>query len=391
VPRAGVGARKLKFGEGKPVKKKRILINSLKLAFGAGLFAWVIGANWQPSAGGNPGLGEALARPMQWLPLCLAAAFYLTGLLSTFIRWYFLVRAQDLPFTPVNAARLGLVGFSLNTLLPGSIGGDLFKAAFLAREQSRRTVAIATVLLDRAVGLWGLIWLVTLAGIVFLFLGNPALTANATVRGYAYTVFGTTGASLIIWFLLGTLPQARADRFAGRLAQIPRIGHSAAEFWRAFWLYRCKGASVAFAVLLAIFNHTCLVFAFYFAAHVFQEPGAEAGIPTLAQHFLLVPLAQAIQTLPLSPGGVGVGEFVYGKLYELAGSAESTGVLAALAFRLLILVLAMAGYLVYLRMKPSLPADALKESVEEPATAAQETITARTRSTSARLAHDPSR
>jgi hypothetical protein len=385
-----VGARKTKFGQGMPVNK-RFLINFLKVAFGVGLFAWVIGAHWNPSPGGAPGLGEALTGPMQWLPLSLAAAFYLTGLLSTFIRWYFLVRAQDLPFTPFNAARLGLVGFSLNSFLPGSIGGDLFKAAFIAREQSRRTIAVATVLLDRAVGLWGLIWLVTLAGMVFLFLGNPALTGDATVRGYVYTVFGIAGTSLIIWFLLGALPQARADRFAGRLARIPRIGHSAAEFWRAFWLYRCKGASVAFAVLLTIFNHTCLVFAFYFAAHVFQKPGVETGMPTLAQHFLMVPLAQAIQTLPLSPGGFGVGELVYGKLYKLAGSAEETGYLAAVAFRLIIWMLALVGYLVYLRMRPSLPADALEEPVEEPATAAQETITARTRSTSARLAHDPSR
>jgi uncharacterized membrane protein YbhN (UPF0104 family) len=334
---------------------RQILINCLKVAFGVGVFAWVIARNWQP-AGGGPGLGEALSRPMQWWPLGLAAAFYLTGVLSTFVRWYFLVRAQELPFTLANAARLGLVGFSLNTLLPGAIGGDLIKAAFIAREQSRRTVAVATVLLDRALGLWGLIWLVTLAGLAFLVMGNAALTTDATVLGYVFTVFGIAAGSLLVWFLLGALPQGRADRFAGRLAGIPKVGHSLAEFWRAFWLYRCKGGSIALAVVLAIFNHTCLVIAFFFAAHVFQTPGAEADIPTLSQHFLLVPLAQAIQTLPLSPGGVGVGEFVYGKLYELLGYAESSGVLAALAFRLVILAMAMTGYAVYLQMRPNLPA-----------------------------------
>lgn len=367
---------------------KQILINCLKVAFGVGVFSWVIARNWQP-AGGGPGLGEALSRPMQWWPLCLAAVFYLTALLSTFARWHYLVRAQDLPFTLGNAARLGLIGFSLNTLLPGAIGGDLIKAAFIAREQSRRTVAVATVMIDRAVGLWGLIWLVTLAGLAFLATGNPALTSDDTVRGYVFTVFGVAAGSLMVWFLLGALPQARADRFAGRLARIPKVGHSLAEFWRAFWLYRCKSGSIALAVVLAIFNHTCLVVAFFFAAHVFQAPEGETGIPTLAQHFLLVPLAQAIQTLPLSPGGVGVGEFVYGKLYELLGYAEARGVLAALAFRLVILALAMTGYVVYLRMRPSLPANA-EEVLEEPATTDQETITARMRSASARSAQAPS-
>ena len=38
------------------------------------------------------------------------------------------------------------------------------KAAGIAREQSRRTVAVATVIMDRIIGLWGLCWLVALLG-----------------------------------------------------------------------------------------------------------------------------------------------------------------------------------------------------------------------------------
>ena len=83
-----------------------------------------------------------------------------------------LVRAQDLPFTLPNAMRLGLVAFFFNAFLPGSIGGDIVKAAFLAKEQSRRTVAVATVIIDRAVGLWGLFWLVALLGSVFWVAGD---------------------------------------------------------------------------------------------------------------------------------------------------------------------------------------------------------------------------
>ena len=71
---------------------------------------------------------------------------------------------QDLPFTLGNAFRLGLLGFFFSTFLPGSVGGDLVKAAGIAREQSRRTVAVATVIMDRIMGLWGLCWLVALLG-----------------------------------------------------------------------------------------------------------------------------------------------------------------------------------------------------------------------------------
>src|SRR5262245_34179794 len=132
---------------------KQFLVNFCKYGLGLGLLVWVISKNWN-------GLAEALSRPLQITPLLLAILVYLSAVLLTFVRWYVLVRAQDLPFTLFNAVRLGLVGVSMSTLLPGSIGGDIFKAAFIAREQSRRTVAVSTVLIDRVIGLLGLIWLV---------------------------------------------------------------------------------------------------------------------------------------------------------------------------------------------------------------------------------------
>ena len=114
----------------------------LKYTIGLGLLAWVIANNWQSSDAG-PGLREALARPIRFLSFAVAGLFIGLSALVTFVRWYLLVRAQELPFTLVGALRLGAVGYFFNTFLPGSVGGDLVKALGLARAQSRRTVAVA--------------------------------------------------------------------------------------------------------------------------------------------------------------------------------------------------------------------------------------------------------
>src|SRR5207249_2923529 len=97
----------------------------------------------------------------------LAAAICLASLMITLVRWYVLVRAVNLPFRLLDAFRLGFIGLFFNTFLPGSVGGDIIKAAFLAREQDRRTVAVATVIMDRAIALWALIWFVALLGGAF--------------------------------------------------------------------------------------------------------------------------------------------------------------------------------------------------------------------------------
>src|SRR5262249_1875839 len=155
----------------------------------------------------------------------------------------------------LNAFRLGLIGYYLSTFLPGSIGGDIIKAAQIAREQDRRTVAVATVLIDRVIGLCGLFWLVALVGTVFWGVGYlmDSVQRSAGIVALETIVLGAWGlvlASLTFWFFLGVLPPRRAERFAAWLGRIPKVGHSLAEFWRAVWMYRLQGRSVLCAIFL---------------------------------------------------------------------------------------------------------------------------------------------
>ena len=341
--------------------KKRLFWILCKYGLGIGLLAYVVWQYWEydsPEGGGKTlGLVHALDKPVNVGPFLLAAGICLASVLLTFVRWYVLVRAQGLPFTLSGALRLGLIGYYLSTFLPGSVGGDIIKAAYIAREQSRRTVSVATVLIDRAVGLAGLFWLVAFLGGSFWASGylqeivgtNPA--AATTLEFIVAAALACFVASLAFWFLLGFLPNRRAERFAGRLTRIPKVGHSLAEFWRAVWMYRCRGRRVALAMLLAMIGHVGFVLTFYFSALTLNPPDQ---IPTLAEHFLLVPVGMAIQAGFPAPGGVGGGEIGYGELYWRVGYDFDRGVLGSLVQRVISWILGLAGYLIYLRMRPAL-------------------------------------
>ena len=105
--------------------------------------------------------------------------------------------------------------------------------------------------MDRAIALWALIWFTAILGSVFWGLGmltGPAeAVAKTIVRLALFVVIGTTS----VWLLLGLLPNRRAERFAGRLSWLPVVGRSAAEFWRAVWIYRQKQGSVVVVMLLS--------------------------------------------------------------------------------------------------------------------------------------------
>lgn len=346
---------------------KRVLWNAFKYLLAVGLLTYVVWSNWSPkSKTGDPlpGLKDVWdahvirGEPIHSEYFAAAAAVGLAAVLLTIVRWYYLVRAQGLPFTLANALRLGLVGFYFSIFLPGSVGGDIIKAAFIARGQTRRTVAVATVILDRAIALWALIWFVALLGAVFWLTGSLEVPEGDRLRTIVAVAAGIVGVSLLVCLVLAVLPARRARRFAVRLNRIPKVGHSAAEFWRAIWMYRRKPTSVLLALFLALVGHVGFVLTFYFSARTLWDA---AEIPPWQEHFLIVPIGMVIQAVPLFPGGAGIGEAGYGWLYELVGKPARSGILASLVQRVIFWVLGLGGYLVYLRMKPAL------EPVTEPA------------------------
>lgn len=338
--------------------RKQLLGILLKYGVGLGLLAWVVWSHWDRTTetGEEVGLAAALRKPVHAGPLALCVVICLTGVLLTFVRWYVLVRAQGLPFSLTAAFRLGLVGFFFNTFLPGAVGGDIVKATCIAREQSRRTVAVATVLLDRAVGLCGLFWLAAVLGGVFWAteaLETLAGSAQATTVLEAILLgsWALAAASVIFWVVLGLLRPSAAEGLARRLEGVPKVGPALAEFWRAVWMYRCRGRSVGLALLLAMVGHVGFVLTFYFAARTLTPADR---LPNLATHFLLVPVGMAIQAGFPTPGGVGGGEYGFGGLYQVLGFAFAFGVLGSLVQRVILWALGFLGYLVYLRLRPGL-------------------------------------
>ncbi len=263
---------------------------------------------------------------------------------------------QDLPFTLPSALRLGMIGFYLNTFLPGAVGGDIIKAAFIAREQSRRTVAVTTVIMDRVIGLCGLVWLVALLGAFFWGAGLlPSIAKDPGAVTILETIClgagGLMAGSIVFWVLVGCLSQDRADRLAHRLVRIPKVGGAFAELWRTSWLYRCRGQSVSLALGMAMLGHIGFVLFFYCSSRTLNSAD---NVPTLGTHILAVPVGMTIAAGIPTPGGVGGGEVIFGELYKIVGFPFAAGVLGSLMQRCIYWVLGLVGYLIYLRMRPAL-------------------------------------
>jgi uncharacterized membrane protein YbhN (UPF0104 family) len=115
------------------------------------------------------------------------------------------------------------------------------------------------------------------------------------------------------------------------------------------WMYRCRQGAVAAVMVLSWVGHIGFVCAFWCGANVLWS--AELGpIPSLAEHFVFVPMGLVVQALVPTPGGAGGGEWGFSKLYEVFGGSEVNGALGSLVLRVITWVSGLVGYLVYFRM-----------------------------------------
>jgi uncharacterized protein (TIRG00374 family) len=353
--------------------KRSILRTVGKYAFGFGLLAVVMWWYWAPTAK-SPGLGVILSHPEQWRwePLALAIGLCTAAMLLSFVRWYFLVRALDLPFTMTNAIRLGLIGYFWNTCFPGSVGGDVVKAYYISREQKRRVIAVASVLIDRAVGLWALIWFVALLGSGLWLAGDPVFEEKQRLQTIVYSALGLVAFTSFLWMVLSVLPERRCEKFAWRLSRIPKLGGAAAEFWRAIWMYRDRQRSILLALVLALIGHVGWVLTFYFAVQVPLPAHQMQAMPSMTEHFLIVPIAMTGEAMIPLPGGVGGGEMAYAFVYDnFVNRPGELAVAGSLFRRAINYLIAFVGYLVYL----SLPkAERVEGSWTRDETAAEEEV-----------------
>jgi uncharacterized protein (TIRG00374 family) len=336
------------------------VVNLLKYVVGFGLLAFILRQNWDPKIAEDgkvlsPGISGLLNDTPDWLAFAGLVVIACTCTTIQFLRWYLLVRALDLPFTIPNAFRLGLIGCFYNAFLPGSVGGDLMKAFYIARDTpGKRAAAVATVVADRMVGLFGLLWFSAVFGGGFWLAGDTRIVGNAYLEKIIVGCSAIVGVAVIVWIGLGFLSLELQQRLTVWLQRIPKLGNTFAELWFVLCTYRKRSRAIYSVIAMTAVVHIGFVFMFHLAVRVFPRMPDPASVP---EHFVVAPIGYIAQAFFPAPGGVGGGEYIFGYLYTLLGRPDSTGVVGRLTLRVVEWSIGLIGLYFFLRMRGTLPAE----------------------------------
>jgi uncharacterized protein (TIRG00374 family) len=237
--------------------------------------------------------------------LCMVLA-YATAVL----RWQLLLRTQGLIVSYWRALKLTMIGFFFNNALPGLTGGDIVKAVMIAQDHpEERPAAVGTVIVDRVLGL---LVLALMSACVLAFTFDRYREAAIAVFGF----LGLAAIGLVVLFSRRVRRAIRLDELAKRL---PFAGIMK-KLDRAFFLYRSQKRMILEAALLSVVSHCGnigAVICFGLGIGLDRSQGLE-GNPIVA-YLATVPIIFIVSSVPVLPGGWGVGEAAFAYFFRTVG------------------------------------------------------------------------
>ena len=314
-------------------KSRRILQQALKAALAAVILGWMVRS-------GRLDLTQLSQAAHQWPYLLAIGGICYTGFLLTAMRWRLLLASQGVPLSLWKSFSLTMIGVLFSTVIPGTVSGDVVKAYYIRASVPERSArAITTILVDRIVGMLGLLVLSAVGG---LFSYN-VISGNRQVRLFYWMVAAAAlcfAAGIAIAVVSSRWAVNLADRMAGRF----RVLSAVKECLGTLAVFHAKPLVLVAALAISLPGQALTSVAFYLAARALGI----SSLPFLP--FLwIVPLGLVAMSIPIAPAGLGIGQMAFYTLFEFVFPGNGNlGSSMSVVFHLAYIAASLSGIVFYL-------------------------------------------
>lgn len=312
------------------LKLKKYISIILRSGLAVGMLYYLVQSgsiDWSSLAG--------LARAWEYTILAIIL-FTISAVLQAW-RLQILINAHHLNLSFLASVRLTFIGIFFNTYLPGATGGDLVKIYYASKGNPEdRTEVITILLLDRFIGLFSLLLLPLL--IVPFFI--EVIETQKILMGLLGTSLIFTLVIVVIVFI-GARYDVTNSKILNWIENKTFIGNTLTRVLYTIHSYKNNKAVIIKALLLSFLLQSTMVLVSLVISEATNPAGADIKM------IILIPLGYLANSLPVTPGGIGVGEAALESLFNLfslQGGAE-----VILGWRLIMVVVGLAGLGFYLK------------------------------------------
>ncbi|MDQ3698042.1 MAG: flippase-like domain-containing protein [Gemmatimonadota bacterium] len=300
----------------------------LRVALGVGLLWYVL-----VKTGARQAMVPFVETPWVLLVLLAGPAF---GAAIEALRLRVLFRAAGLRLGLAGAYKVVMIGTFFNFCIPGGTGGDVVKLYYLAAGNRQRGVEVATVLLlDRVLALIALLVLV----LALASWNSGVIAQHPILMALTVTAAAGLGSVLLVMAAVGSR-RIRTSRWYSTVLNVLPLRR---------YVERAADAAHAFRerkrVMLEV---TAMSFVGHMGAAVIFAVIGSLVVPEVAARLtaMLALMGMVANAIPVTPGGLGVGEAAFDQLFSIVGATGAAAIL--IGWRMGLIPFAVAGAVAYM-------------------------------------------
>jgi len=270
-----------------------------------------------------------------WLTIALGV--FLINVIASTWRWRILLKAQHVDVPSRRLFASFLVAQFFNNFLPSNVGGDVIRISDTARPAGSKTLATTIILIDRGLGLLGLVLVAALGA-----------TAAGTVHPAALPIWPVWLWAGFLFAAAASAPAVLAPDGFGRMLQPLTIfhpewvGERISTVTAVLARFRERPAVLAECFGGAVFVQASIVVFYFIVAYALH---LNVSMWDLA---VIVPVSFVIQLLPVSVNGFGVREATFTFYFARIGQPIESALLVSLVAQALVMLFSLLGAAVYI-------------------------------------------
>ncbi|HEY8271512.1 MAG TPA: lysylphosphatidylglycerol synthase transmembrane domain-containing protein [Pseudobdellovibrionaceae bacterium] len=321
-------------------KVKNILFQILKIVFSVGLIFWLV-----QSGKLNFKALTNLLHLKYVLPgfLLVAGSVYLTS-----ERWRILLQTQSHHLPSWKTFKLTMIGVFFNFAVPGGVGGDIVKAFYFTKDYPESKMAAATsVLVDRVLGLYGLILMAFLA----MLFDWKHVQADSSLHFLWIAIIALLFTASTAFALIFSQKIYDRGSFRRALEKLP-FHEKTVRIYESVHLYGRNYKTLIGSIFISLLSQSFSILFMILAGHA-SGLGTEMPWST---YFLVAPLGFMATAIPISPAGVGVGQAAFYFLFNIySGHATDLGPTVVTAYQVGQFLFGLLGAFFYMQRKEKAP------------------------------------
>ncbi|MCM2350633.1 MAG: flippase-like domain-containing protein [Bacteriovoracaceae bacterium] len=284
---------------------KTFFINSLKILVAGALIYWLVSS-------GKLDFKLLLGLKDHPWAVIIAVILSIFNFILVSYRWETILRARSQVTIPIiGLLKITWIGQFFSSVLPGSVSGDLVKILYVQNfdKSFSKKFVFASILIDRVMGLSGLILLVGLSSLLFSqhILGNAPLMKPLLNMNYILAVLVI--ASFATFFFCHHWIRHILKTLEG--IALAKVFQKIISLWDDLVLIKSQMLK---AIAMSLVIQFIGVLIFWSLIHPFVGNNMD-----FVQALAFIPLGLMTLALPVAPSGLGVGHAIFQKLFEFSG------------------------------------------------------------------------